>query len=160
MEAVREIDAIHFLALIPLAWILISFLLSLLSGWCRLAKHYRASASESSQGNERNPSDEAEFAYLRTGRFSAVTYHSCLNFRVTQRGVRIAVAFPLRLGHPPLFIPWEEFHHVRPDDVRYSHMVKVSIGRPTLVKATLPSWVRYRMPLEIRPRATVTDREL
>lgn len=74
--------------------------------------------------------------------------------------MRISIAAPFRLGHPPLFIPWNELHQIREDDMMYSHKVKASIGKPTIGRITLPGWVRYRMPMSIRPvAANLLDEE-
>ena len=136
----RDLGSVHFIALIPAMWCFLSWLISRLSGWSRLAKNYRSTAPI-----------EGESARMRTGRIGPVTYHSCLSFRVSDEGLRIAVAFPLRLGHPPLYIPWDQIHHIQEDPILYSHKIKVSVGRPTLARVTLPGWVRYRMPMEMRP---------
>ncbi len=136
-----DLGSAHFIALIPAMWCFLSWLLSRLSGWSRLAQDYRS----------RGDLTGGESARMRTGRFGGVTYHSCLRFRVNDQGLWIAVAIPLRLGHPPLFIPWDHIHHVSEDPIMYSHKIKLSIGNPTLVRATLPGWVRYRMPMEMRP---------
>ena len=138
----NDLGSAHFIALIPAMWCFLLWLLSRISGWSLLARHYRAPASV-----------VGESAYLRSGRIGVINYHSCLSFRVNDDGLRIAVAFPLRLAHPPLFIPWDHLHHVAEDPILYSHRVKLSIGQPTLVRAMLPGWVRYRMPLEMRPPA-------
>lgn len=137
-----DFGSIHFIALIPAMWCFLSWLLSRLSGWSLLARRY--------------PSPEkvlGESAYLRTGRIGAINYHSCLRFCVNDDGLRISVALPLRLAHPPLFIPWDQLHHISADPILYSHKVKVSIGQPTIARMLLPGWVRYRMPLEMRPSA-------
>lgn len=138
----NDLGSIQFIALIPAVWCFLSWLLSRLSGWSLLARHYRAKTDVA-----------GESAHLRSGRIGTINYHSCLGFRVNDDGLRIAVAFPLRLGHPPLFIPWNQLHHIAEDPILYSRKVRLSIGHPTLVRATLPGWVRYRMPLEMRPSA-------
>lgn len=66
-------------------------------------------------------------------------------------GLGISVAPPFRVGHPPLFIPWNEFRQVKEDELMYSHKVKAMIGQPAITRITLPAWVRYRMPLTLRP---------
>lgn len=140
LQAVSDgVGAVHFLALIPLAWCFLSWLLSRLSGWSLLAQHFKDSGAEPD-------GEDVEAARFRTGRLGAVTYHSCLHFRVGSDGLWISVALPLRLGHPPLFIPWDQVHHISKDKVRYSRRIRASIGTPTLVRATLPGWVRYRLP--------------
>lgn len=135
-----DLGAVHFVVLIPVAWCFLSWLLAHLSGWSLLAKQY--SASEPVDG---------ESARMRSGRLGVINYHSCLSFRANDDGLRIAAPFFLRLGHAPLFIPWDEFHQVTGDPLLYSHKVRAVIGRPTLVRVILPGWVRYRMPLEMRP---------
>ncbi|MFK8114910.1 MAG: hypothetical protein AB8B91_22095 [Rubripirellula sp.] len=143
----RDLGAAHFLLIIPLMGCFLSLLISRLSGWSRLASVFRDNPTLVS-----DESFETEIASFRTGSFGPVTYHSCLRFQTRSDGLRISIAFPFRLGHPPLFIPWEQVHHVRQDPKRYSRNVIVSIGNPTLARTTLPAWVRYRMPIEMRPR--------
>lgn len=135
-----DLRSVYFIILIPVVWCLLAWLMSRLSGWSRLAQHYRSP-----------PSISGESARMRSGRIGVVNYHSLLSFRVNDDGLRIAVALPLRLGHPPLFIPWNQFHHITEDPIMYSHKIKTSVGQPTLVRMTLPGWVKYRMPLEMRP---------
>jgi len=134
------LPALSFLLLIPFAWCGLSWLLSRISGWHRLASRYRSTQTI-----------DGETAALRTARIGPVNYHSCVRFRINTEGLGISVASPFRLGHPPLFIPWNEFHHVAEDGMMYSQKAKASIGTPTVVRVTLPGWVRYRMPASLRP---------
>lgn len=135
--------SIYFLALIPAMGFFLTWLLSNLSGWSRLAQTYR------DRGECRSAS-LSETARFRTGRLGAVNYHSVLTFVVCETGLGIRVPLLFRLGHPPLFIPWSEFYRVSDDPMLYSHRVKASIGNPTIVRLTLPGWVKYRLPLELR----------
>lgn len=141
--------SIYFLVLIPVMWCFISWTLSRVSGWNRLAECYR----ETGQPVESDSSEiEVESAHMRSARMGAIHYHSMLSFRVSDSGLKISILFLFRLGHPPLFIPWDQMHHVEADLHIYSHKVKLSIGKPTIVRAMLPGWVRYRMPIEMRPQ--------
>ncbi|MGI9471498.1 MAG: hypothetical protein ACR2NZ_08205 [Rubripirellula sp.] len=142
-------SSLYFLAVIPLMWCFLSWLMSSLSGWSRLAREYR----DCGQRSEASASGNIETARLRTGRMGVINYHSILTFRACDDGLSIGTALPFRLGHPPLFIPWTEFHHVSEDPILYSHRVKASIGNPTIVRMTLPGWVKYRMPIELRTTA-------
>lgn len=36
------------------------------------------------------------------------SYSNCVNFLVAQEGLRISLAALLRVGHPPIFIPWSD----------------------------------------------------
>ncbi len=130
------------LLLIPLAWCAVSFMLARLSGWTRLAKYYRH--------DEFLPDETGRF---RSASLGVIQYSSCLMFSVNDAGLRIAIFPLLRLGHPPLVIPWDQIHHIEAENRLYSQRVKLSIGKPTIVRASLPGWVRYRMPLEMRPKA-------
>ena len=143
MSMLQDLDRIHFLALIPFAWCFVCFALSRMSGWRRLSVEFSPFADLSSV--------PLESASLRTAQLGAIHYHSMVKFTVSEKGLEMAMAIPLRLFHPPLFIPWNEMHSVRSDPKLYSHKVLVSVGKPTLVRAKLPGWVRYRMPLNLRP---------
>jgi hypothetical protein len=140
-----DLRSVYFITLIPAMWCFLAWLMSRLSGWSRLAQHYRS---------PRNINGES--ARMRSGRIGVVNYHSLLSLRVNDDGLRIAVALPLRLGHPPLFIPWNQFHQIAEDPIMYSHKIKASVGQPTLVRMTLPGWVKYRMPLDMRPSNSTT----
>jgi len=147
-----------YLLLIPGAWCLICFSLSQISGWNKLAVRYHAGRPSSLQTSKPDNSVEPDVASLRTGKLGPITYRSCLRFETTSRGLGISIAPPLRLGHPPLLIPWDQFHRCREDTRMYSRGVKISVGRPTIVVATLPAWVRYRLPESLRPGDAITNR--
>ena len=136
-----DASSLNFRVLIPIAWCFLTVLMSRLSGWSKLAEQYPADGPV-----------EGERALLRTGRIGAITYHSCLYFCANDRGLQIGVSWPMRLGHKPLFIPWDAFHHIGEDHMLFSQKVRLSIGKPTLTRAVFPGWVRYRMPLEMRPQ--------
>ncbi len=132
--------ALTWLLLIPIAWVVICVLLSRLSGWWRLS-------------NQFSDADFAadESAWFRSASLSGIQYSSCLNFAVNDRGLRMSVIFPFRIGHPPVVIPWSAMHAIEAENKLFSHRVKVSMGSPTAMRAALPGWVRYRMPMEMRP---------
>ncbi len=126
--------------LIPIAWVLVSFVMARMSGWSLLAKHYAGGQFVSE-----------ETARFRTATLGPIQYHSLITFGVNEQGLRMAVPLIFRLGHPPLVIPWSEMHRIELDNRLYSQRIKASIGKPTIVRAALPGWVRYRMPIEMRP---------
>lgn len=137
-----EPRSLAFLVLIPVAWVCLSLLMARLSGWSLLAKRYRIGRDEDVLG---------EAGRFRTCQLGAIQYHSATHFVVTERGLAVSVALPLRLGHPRLLVPWSEMHRIESDGRLYSQRIKMSIGHPTLVRAVMPGWVRYRMPIEMRP---------
>jgi hypothetical protein len=77
-------------------WIAISILVSNLSGWARLARHYRTDAAFE------GVRFHFQSARLRLGK----NYGGCLTMGVNRRGLYLAVWLLFRIGHPPLFIPW------------------------------------------------------
>jgi hypothetical protein len=88
--------------LIPLFPIAISVgagsLAAVLGGWKKLAHYYEAT----------EPFDGQRF-YVRSGQFAGyVNYNGCLNFGTNLTGLYISVFVLLRIGHPPLLVPWAD----------------------------------------------------
>lgn len=79
-------------------WIAVSMLLSVMSGWRSLARRFRASTPPSG--------DRFRFVSGSMGPwFLPVSYSNCLTLTVGAEGIHLAMFFPFRLFHPPLFIP-------------------------------------------------------
>lgn len=77
-------------------WIGISITLAWIGGWTSLAQVYRL--TESFEGDRR----WFQSAQMRW----RVNYGSCLIVGANAKGLYLAILFPFRIGHPPLFIPW------------------------------------------------------
>jgi hypothetical protein len=87
--------ALYFIAL----WVLVSYVLGLLSGWLVLSHRFRDIG--------RFYSYQWFFQSIRLGTLCG-NYSNCANFGADEAGLYMAV-FPIfRIGHPPLFIPWSE----------------------------------------------------
>jgi hypothetical protein len=101
-------DLIPILVLIAFAGFFagFSFLISLITGWHELGKIYALS------GNFEGKRWHFQNGNMRFGSH----YGACLTVGADSTGLLIAVISPLRIGHPPLFIPWSEISVV---DVRY-----------------------------------------
>jgi hypothetical protein len=88
--------------LIPVFFLAIWFgvlnLVAFIGGWTRLARSYPAPAHF-----------EGKRWRMRTGmgRFS-MHYGNCLQIGANAEGLRVAVFFPFRPGHPPLYFPWAD----------------------------------------------------
>mgnify|MGYP001611718182 CR=1 FL=1 len=86
------------------AWtVFLVFVLSRLTGWATLARHY---ATDAEPAGERLT---WEGARLKSWGF----YNSCLVVILSERGLYLATFRPFRIGHRPLLIPWSNVHHVR-----------------------------------------------
>ena len=79
-------------------WIAVSILIAQLSGWARLARHYRADT----------PHDGIRFHFQSVGMRFGTNYSGCLSVGVNRKGLYLVVWFLFRFGHPPLIIPWRD----------------------------------------------------
>ena len=113
------------LVLLPLFWCFVSFLLAH-GGWSAMAARFRT--AERPQG---------KVFRMQSGRIGAIDYRSCLTVHVSEAGMFLAV-FPLfRLGNPPMFIPWSEFHNVREKKLLFWRFVEAPIGTPPIARLLL-----------------------
>jgi hypothetical protein len=78
-------------------WVMVSWLIAMIGGWSRLAGHYRASSDFLGQTWN-----------MCSGRMGISNYNGVLTIGANSNGLHLAVLLPFRVGHPPLFIPWEE----------------------------------------------------
>ena len=119
----------------PVMWVAVSLLLSHMGGWAKLAEHY------TDRGEE-----QGKTYYMRSGYVGAVNYKSCLILRVCENGLRLSVLFPFRIGHPPLFIPWDQFHSISEKRVFFFPFLDTYVGMPVVANLVLPIWVRDHLP--------------
>jgi hypothetical protein len=124
----------------PVMWVSISLLLSHMGGWSKLAKHY--ADTEQVHG---------ETYYMRSGSIGVVNYKSCLILSVSETGLRLSVLLPFRIGHPPIFIPWDQFHSVSEKRVFFFPFLDTYVGTPVVANIVLPIWVRDYLPSDKRP---------
>jgi hypothetical protein len=91
-------DVLLAFAFFAVIWFGVFNLVAFLGGWTQLARSYRASTGF-----------EGKRWWMQSGmgRFS-VHYGNCLLIGANLEGLRIAVFFPFRPGHPPLFFPWSD----------------------------------------------------
>src|SRR5690349_18884318 len=73
------------------------FLSAAVGGWRALARHY--AASEPFYGNR---------FWFRSGQLGLISYGACLMPGANMRGIYLSVFFPLRIGHPPIMVPWQD----------------------------------------------------
>jgi hypothetical protein len=91
-------DPRYFFAFFVAVWIGAGFVVAQASGWGYLSRCYRSG----------NPFDGKRW-YFRSGRMRLnMSYNSCLTLGASTQGLYVAVLFMFRIGHPPLFIPWQD----------------------------------------------------
>ncbi len=87
------------LALGAVAWVGSAWLVARISGWASLAARFPADSIVEGQ--------KFRFASGALGRkYLPTRYNGALEVTVNSRGLGLSVWFPLRIGSPPLFIPW------------------------------------------------------
>jgi hypothetical protein len=96
-------NTVVILLFVICTWMVVNLVVGLISGWSELARNYRATQGFVGRSWR---FQSARFRWL-TG------YNNVLTVGANPQGLYLAV-FPLfRIGHPPLFIPWQDVS-VRP----------------------------------------------
>jgi hypothetical protein len=108
-------------------WCVVLLLVSVLSGWSRLASHFPA----------REPA-AGETLRMQSIKVGWADYNGCLTIHRTSEGIRLAVWPMFRIGHPPIFIPWEAIHNTRARQILWSKRVICEVGSPRVAKLELP----------------------
>lgn len=108
-------------------WCLLLMLLARLGGWTAVARTYRAT----------EPGHGLLYRF-QSGSFAWVDYNGVLTLHVSADGVRIAVLWPFRPGHPPLMIPWQAIHVVEVIERWWGRYCTMDVGAPPLARVRLP----------------------
>jgi hypothetical protein len=137
-----------FLVAFPLMWIGISFLISRIGGWSSLAKHYR----DDQVRDLTHLAEEVTWYRMRSVSMGISNYSSCVTLGASKTGLRLSVMFLFRVGHPPLFIPWSEFHSVRKKGILFFSMLDTYVGMPVVANVALPKCIQPHIPASIEIR--------
>ncbi|MBX2863000.1 MAG: hypothetical protein KTR27_05555 [Leptolyngbyaceae cyanobacterium MAG.088] len=122
----------------PVLWCTVSLLLAYIGGWAKLANQYL-------DVPEREKRLERIYG-MQSGYIGTTRYKGCLNFRIYEEGLGLSVLFLFRIGHPPLFIPWDQFHAMSEKRVFFTRFCKVFIGQPVIATMTFPVALRDHFP--------------
>ena len=116
-------------------WCFICLVLSRAGGWAALATTFPATYVP-----------DGRPLRFQTGKVGHISYGNCLTMRISAQGLYLAV-FPIfRLGHPPLLIPWQQFHDLQETQIMSRRFVQTNIGEPTIASLTLPFHVIEQIP--------------
>ena len=91
-----------FLVGFVVMWSLVSYLLSVIGGWSRLAEDYRSE----------RPIEGRRWRFQSASMRFSTAYSNVLTIGASEAGLSLSVLFLFRLGHPPLFIPWSDLRKV------------------------------------------------
>jgi hypothetical protein len=111
-EIFREGFPYFFPALVVGCWLFVTFLLSRLGGWHRLAARYRLSGTFSEK-----------VWRFQSGKFNWAGYNNCLSVGANEKGLYISPLFIFRFGHPPLLIPWGDIKVSRKKFLAWTYSV-------------------------------------
>jgi len=125
MSSIAQDPALLILMLVSF-WLASFFLTSFISGWFGLARIYRA--NQSFQG-ERWNLQRAKFIFV-------FGYTYLLTVGANTEGLFLSVFFLFRVGHPPLFIPWQDVS-IRPTKFLWFRMYLFEFRQKPSVKVRL-----------------------
>jgi len=106
-----------FALIFPLFWCAVVLLVSRLSGWSTLSADYAAQAPQAGE--------TFTWASGRIRFFS--NYNHVLVVHVSERGIGLKTIWLFRVGHAPLFIPWEAIERVERSSYFFREIVRLSI---------------------------------
>ena|SRR5436190_1456489 len=119
-----------FLVLFPFIfvgmWCAVSLIRSRVGGWRRLAESFPARSL---------PSGKRFF--MQGGKVGQVTYNGCLTIHNSREGLYLSAWLPFRLGHPPLFIPWDAIRNPRIHRFLWAESVVFDVGSPSVATLRL-----------------------
>jgi hypothetical protein len=125
---------IGFVAYFCTLWLVVSFVLSFVSGWHRL----HASFPASDRPLAKRSLTSGTFRYI-------VGYQNVLWLSSNREGLYLGILFLFRFGHPPIFVPWSEIE-VRPEKkFLIFRMRTLILGREDQVPLTLKGKIVTRI---------------
>jgi hypothetical protein len=98
------------------------------SGWRKIHRHYGPVIGSFPPGR-----------HMLSGRIGWLSYNNVLTVATDPAGLYLKVFLLFRPGHPPLFIPWGEFHGIDHTKVLFSTTVRAVVGHPKITTITLPA---------------------
>jgi len=110
-------NPLWFAAFFLVAWVAVTVLLAVLSGWPSLARRFRTG-------------DRPSGTPMRgqVSRIGLVTERNVTGLVVSDRGLYLWALWPFRLLRPPLLIPWSAIRSVRERPVLWMPTYVVDVG--------------------------------
>jgi hypothetical protein len=127
-----------FLVIFPIVWCGVVLLLSVISGWRRLARDYAA--------GDRKVTGQARSGVI--GMVGMISYRFVLTVHVNKEGFFMEVLAPFRIGQPRLFIPWDAVSSHKRYWSPWWKAETMKIGNPPIAAITLPLRALEGSPLK------------
>lgn len=135
MMTTEPFNPMFLLLLIPLflvgfvlIWSGVIYLLAWLSGWRRLARHYRCAKIP----------DGSLFGTF-WAMLGPVNHRGTLRIQPAPEGLYLSTMVLFRLGHPPLLIPWHAIKRRDGAQISLVKMVALELGDPKITTLRLPA---------------------
>jgi hypothetical protein len=109
-------------------WCGLCWLIGAICGWRKLAQRY-FHANPASFGSQH---EEV------SGKVGFFPYNKLLQVTLTDQGFFLEIMVLFRVGHPRLFIPWDEVYERHQTRLGFRRATELGIGTPVLVSITLP----------------------
>lgn len=113
------------------AWCAIGYLVGFFTGWLSLARRFRAQSEPYGDLKTAGP-----FFYTIYMRYWA-HYSSVIRLTAGGDALYLSVLFILRIGHPPLRIPWNEIRFGRTKRFLFSYIL-LTLGNEEQVPMRIP----------------------
>jgi hypothetical protein len=115
-----QLGPLWFILLFAGMWLLITGVLSRVSGWASLAAQFRATQPASGEN--------FRFVSGAVGKKGfPVGYRNCLSVSVGERGFGLAMLFLFRFQSPALFIPWSQVESIAEKKIFFVRYVVVCL---------------------------------
>jgi hypothetical protein len=103
-------------------------------------KTFNAISQELQAGKQHPASGEptGRRCFMQYGVVGNIYYRSILTIHTAPNGFYLSVWLPFRIGHPPLFIPWQEVRNATTYPFWWFEMVEFDVGPPTIATLELP----------------------
>lgn len=115
-------------------WCAVCFLVSFISGWFTLARHFKKQTEPYGDSKTAGP-----FSYTVYMRFWS-HYSSLIRITAAGDALYLSILLPFRMGHPPLCIPWSEIKFSRTKFLFVTYVV-LTLGS----KEQIPLRITQRM---------------
>ena len=112
-------------------WCAICFFISLLTGWFALGRRFKRQSDLYGETKSAGP-----FFYTVYMRLWS-HYSSVIRLTAASDALYVSILFPLRIGHPPLRIPWDEIRFGRTKFFFRTYMV-LTLGNEEKIPMRIP----------------------
>jgi hypothetical protein len=121
----------------PLFWCFISYIIGQAGGWAGIHARFGGPPGPIPAGRS-----------FEAGRIGIAKYNGVLRIAHDRFGLYLSVMVLFRVGHPPLFIPWNEVGPATRVKQLWTERVRFTVGHPVITTMELPLSAVKGTPLD------------